>query len=331
MTRAPGLRRPGRPWHVTGALIAGLVVLALVVPGLLGLDGVTPFAQAVALRGPVSLALVALAVLLVVLPGRRVTWPAAAVLLAGAAVGTGVLLERGTSGVLGTDAPAVAHPTALVVLVLNTQGSAPPDDVARLVVERQADVVVLPETRSRDAARVAAASAAAGLRFQVLADDGLGRSATGATALLVAEGLGRYEVTGRQGGTLAGFTATGRGPAISAVHPLPPLPGSTAAWHEEGAVAVATCESTPGAIVAGDFNTTPDHPAFTGLDRCVLATVEGDAGGVGTWPAALPRALGAPIDHVLVDAGAWRVVRAAVLEPPPGTDHRAVEVVLRSR
>nr|WP_237727975.1 endonuclease/exonuclease/phosphatase family protein [Cellulomonas sp. APG4] len=241
------------------------------------------------------------------------------------------MLERGTVGLVGPDAPPVADATALVVLVLNTQDSARPDDVARLVVERRADVVVLPETRSRDAARVAAATSAAGWPLQVLADDGAGPSATGATALLLAEGLGHYEVTGRQGGTLAGFTATGKGPEVTAVHPFPPLPGATATWHEEGAVAVATCEATPGAIVAGDFNTTPDHPAFAGLSRCVLATVEGGAGGVGTWPARLPRALGAPIDHVLVDARTWRVERAAVLNPPAGTDHRAVEVVLRSR
>lgn len=306
-------------------------MLVLVLPALVGLHGVTPFVQAVALRGTVSVALVGLALLLVALPVRRATWPAAAVLLLGAATGAGVLLERGTTGLVDVGAPPAADPTALVVLVLNTQDAAAPVDVARLVVERGADVVVLPETRSRDAARVAASAGEAGLALQVLADDGAGPSATGATALLVADGLGHYEVTGRQGGTLAGFTATGKGPEITAVHPFPPLPGATATWHEEGAVAVATCEATPGAIVAGDLNTTPDHPAAQGLDHCLLASVEGGAGGVATWPARLPRALGAPIDHVLVDGRTWRVERAAVLEPPPGTDHRALEVVLRSR
>jgi endonuclease/exonuclease/phosphatase (EEP) superfamily protein YafD len=279
----------------------------------------------------VAVGLTGLALVLLVLPGRRRSWPVTAVLLVGAVVSAGVLGARGTTGLLDLAPPVAANEEALVVLVLNTQGGVRPLDLAELVTERRADVVALPETRLRDAERAAEHAADRGRAFRVLADDGIHGSATGATALLVAEGLGEYEVTAHQGGTFAGFTATGKGPPLTAVHPFPPLPGATATWRDEGAAAVTTCESVPGAVVAGDLNTTPDHPAGDLLDRCVLATVAGGSGGVGTWPASVPRALGAPIDQVLVDAETWRVERARVLEPPAGTDHRVVEVVLRAR
>lgn len=323
----------GRVVRVGLLSVGALLLVALVAaPDRLGLHGALPTAQVVALRGPGALGLLALAGVLVLLPWRRTLAVPAAVLVLGAVVSGTVLLGRGTAGLAGQDAaPASDLPAdALVVLVLNTQAGVEPADLADLVVARGADVVVLPETWSSTATEVAALVADRGLDLQVLADDDLGISSTDATSLLVARHLGEYEVVASLDTAMAGFTAApvdGDGPPITAAHPFPPLPGAMGTWADEGAEVAAVCRPGTGAVVAGDLNATLDHPALRHLP-CVDAGVAGGAGGVGTWPASVPRVLGAPIDHVLVDGSAWRVLRAAVLEPPPGTDHRAVEAVL---
>lgn len=331
---APSRRRVrGGARGATGvpAVLAGLAlaaVVALVAPDRLGLHGTLPFAQLVALRGVVAAAFAVGAVVLVALPWRRALAPVACVLALGAVAQVAVLADRGMGG---PDAASGDRPDdAVVVLVLNTQDRLDAEAIATVVLEHRPDVVVLPETLGATARGAAAVAAAQGVDLQVLADDGGGAAATGATALLTDRRLGTYRVVADHAGALASFTATsdGAGPPVSAVHPYPPLPARMDGWRDETAAAVALCAEHPGGVVAGDLNATLDHPAFDGGHACVDAAAEAGVAGVGTWPVGVPRVLGAAIDHVLVDGDAWRVLGVSVLEPPAGTDHRGVLAVL---
>ena len=318
------------------ALLAVLAVLA-VWPQALGLGGAPLVAQAIALRGPMAVAAVLGAALLVAVRvvarrsgrarlGQVATWVAVWCLVVAAAHLT-VLAVRGTAG-FGAQTPAPAPADLTVVLAFNTQGQVSASQIADLVAARGADLVALPETSAETAERAAALLAAQGHDYQVLAEV-LSGGTNPATAALVSRSMGRYEVTER--GPAATFTATGTGPPLTVVHTLAPVDPRLAGWATSTSAAVAACPARPDGIVAGDFNATVDHPAFAGLDGCVdAATIAGRAG-VATWPSFTPRWFGAPIDHVLVDPRSWTVVRAAVLDGPGGSDHRPVEVVLVPR
>lgn len=326
------MTRPARADVAAGvvAIALAVVLLLVVAPDRLSAHGTAPFAQLVALRGLVAVGLAVVALVLAAVPWRRRLLPVTAVVGLALVVQLGVIVDRGVHAP-GADADADAGET-LVVLTLNTQGHLAPDALAAFLVEHRPDVAVLPETLSTTAGDAAELAAAHGLDLQVLASDrGTtgGPAATGATAMLVHRRLGDYRVVSEHAGALASFTAAGPGdgPTVSAVHPYPPLPGVMADWRAEAAAAVALCDEV-GGIVAGDVNATLDHPAFDGPRRCVDAAEAVGAAGLGTWPVRLPSVLAAPIDHVLVDGDAWHVLGVSVLEPPAGTDHRAVLVRL---
>ncbi|MCV2393802.1 endonuclease/exonuclease/phosphatase family protein [Actinotalea sp. M2MS4P-6] len=315
------------------ALAVTLAGLALVVPG--PWSGVTPVAQLVALRGLLAAvgllgAVVGAVVSLRLRRRSRAAARAFAVLATGltvfAATEATVLTARGTTGMLGAD-PAPLDGD-LVVLVLNTQGSLSPEQLAAFVAARGADVVSLPETDEQTARGAAALLDADGREYQVLATTGTG-SRNGTTSLLVAASLGAYQVT--EAGPASSFTATGSGPTITAAHTLAPVNPALTVWRASTSWVVDACSAAPGGIAAGDLNSTLDHPMLADLGGCVDVAAQAGVAGVGTWPAQLPRSLASPIDHILVDPDTWDVVRAAVLEPPPGTDHRALEAVLDRR
>lgn len=300
-------------------------------PQALRLSGTPLVAQAIALRGVIGVAAVlgaTAAAVALLRPGgsRRVAYRRRAVVAAGwclvvAAGQVVVLSSRGVDGLFGSPVPPAAA-DQLVVLALNTQGTVSGSALARFVAEREADVVALPETT------LATAEAAAALldgHYRALAATGTG-GANPSTAALVAVELGRYRVVATA--LPSTFTATGDGPPLTIVHTRAPVDPDLTWWSQSTRAAVGACATHPGGIVAGDFNATLDHPAFAALSGCVDAASVAGVGGVGTWPSALPRVLGTPIDHVLVDPELWQVRRAAVLDPPAGTDHRALEVVL---
>jgi endonuclease/exonuclease/phosphatase (EEP) superfamily protein YafD len=303
-------------------------------PQLLGLSGLPVVANAVALRGAVALAaaagaLVALGAVVVL---RRVEVAAAAraaswVAVWCAVVATAhlaVLVSRGTDGLFGAD-PAPAPADRMVVLVLNTHGTVSAADIATLVAARGADVVSLPETSAATAERASVLLADRGLDYQVLAEV-LSSGTNPSTAALVSTSTGDYRIT--DSGPAATFVATGSGPTLTVVHTRAPVDKDLAGWAASTRAAVSSCAAHPGGIVAGDFNATLDHPAFASLGGCVDAAAVAGSAGVATWPSSAPRAIGAPIDHVLVDPTRWTVLRTTVLDPPPGTDHRVVEAVL---
>jgi endonuclease/exonuclease/phosphatase (EEP) superfamily protein YafD len=51
----------------------------------------------------------------------------------------------------------------------------------------------------------------------------------------------------------------------------------------------------------------------------------------GTWPANVPTAFAAPIDHVLVDGRTWRVTGFEVLPATGNSDHRPIVATLVRR
>jgi endonuclease/exonuclease/phosphatase (EEP) superfamily protein YafD len=310
-------------------------MLALVTaPGPSPVTGMPPVIQLIALRGLVALgstlAALVLAVMVYRWHARRATAALlatlAAFLAAAAAIQVAVLSDRGTA--MSQARPATG-PNQVVVVAFNTFGALTAQEIADFTAEREADVVALPETSRVAVEKASVILAAQGLHYRVLISD----SAHGyerATSALVSTTLGTYHVVGEPHPD-ASLVAVGSGPPLVIVHTVSPVSPNPSSWARTTTWAVTSCGEHPGGIVAGDFNSTLDHPAFAHLGDCVDAAAVTGTAGVATWPAGMPRWLGAPIDHVLVDPASWDVVRTTVLDPPAGSDHRAIEAVLRPR
>ncbi|MBB2921503.1 endonuclease/exonuclease/phosphatase family protein [Cellulomonas cellasea] len=324
------------------------VVVVLVVPGAFDGAGRAVGAHLVAFRMPVALGVLVLGVAVLLVPRARrspVGAASAAVLLVGAAAQLGVLAARGWDG----DATAAREDGDVVVLAFNTLGVVTSEDLAPLVLEHRADVVVLPETLPATARATAALLEDAGRPVWVFGRSTEGSTPVASTALLVTTDLGRYEVTAELPTMLGGFRAdpvagatasargahagaAGRAPLVVAAHPTAPF--SLAAmddWRRETSLVAQTCGGTSGAVVAGDLNATLDHPGLRDLGSCVDAAEAAGAAALGTWPAAMPSWLSTPIDHVLVDPEVWDVVGFDVLPAVGGSDHRPVVAHLRPR
>ncbi|WP_019136891.1 endonuclease/exonuclease/phosphatase family protein [Cellulomonas massiliensis] len=313
--------RAVRPLVWAVAALAAAVGAVLTVPLWAGAFVV---AQLVPFRALLGLAaLLPAAVMLAVPAARRALWPVAVVLLAVAVGQAGVLLARSVPTAGAGDEGGAAD--AVTVLSFNTLDVLPAGDLVALVRRTGADVVVLPETSERTAQAVRAALASAGTPMQALTAPGSVPTIAG-TALLVSPALAgdyRSEPLPTRLGSLRATSATG--PTLAGAHPTAPITRSAmAAWRDETAAVARACAQTPGAVVAGDLNATLDHPGLSDLGPCVDAARAAGRGAVGTWPASAPGVLAAPIDHVLVDARAWRVVGFEVLAPTGGSDHRPV-------
>ena len=256
----------------------------------------------------------------------------AGVLLVTGAAQVGILASRGVANAPPT-ADDVEPPGAVTILAFNTYvGSTPPDDVAAVAIAAGAEVVALPETPPEQADAVAALLADAGSPMQVFTND-RGYSTVFTTSLLVSEVLGPYEQVPTRPGV--GYVRAepndddggGRGgsaPPLIVAHPSSPTPTNMDWWLRELEYAVDLCRSTPGVIVAGDFNATLDHAPMRDLGGCIdAASAPGrsGAGAFGTWPAWVPAFLGAPIDRVLADGAAWEVSAVGVVTVGE-SDHR---------
>lgn len=319
-------------WVLAG--LAAVVLGVLVVPVGGGLFGI---AQLVAFRAVVGLATLAGAVLLVAVPWtRRRLLPVVVVLAVGAAGQLGVLAWRSVplpAAATSAAAPTAGSDDAVVVLSFNTLDVVRAPALADLVDRHDADVVVLPETSETTAREVAALLADRGRPYQALAVPGHVSTIAG-TALLVSPDVGRYAAAEPLPTRLGSLRAdpAGDGPVLVAAHPLAPIARSAMpTWRDETALVARTCAGTPGAIVAGDLNATLDHPGLRSLGPCVDAARAAGAGARGTWPAAAPTLLAAPIDHVLVDGRRWRVTSFEVLPATGGSDHRPVVARLAPR
>jgi endonuclease/exonuclease/phosphatase (EEP) superfamily protein YafD len=145
----PERPRP-RTRRVVAVVVATVLAALVLLPDLVGLDRVLPFAVTVALRPPLAVIVAVLAVVLLVL--RRRWWPVLVPVLAVAVVAGAVVAPR-----------AIAQPapppggTELTVLELNAfEGHADPRTIADLARADHADLVVLPESGERMRQRIAA-------------------------------------------------------------------------------------------------------------------------------------------------------------------------------
>lgn len=328
-------RRSAAPAAVAGAAGAAAVLLVGVVTVVPLGAGVWPVAQAVALRGLLAALAAAAAVgmvviLLLVRRARRTLVPVAVACAVVAAAQVAVLVVRSTPEA-GTTAGGREGDGDLVVLTFNTFDAVPATTLADLVTDVGADVVALPETSRRTADALADTMPPAG--WQVLHAPSSVPHIAG-TSLVVAGHVGTYrtaEPLDHRAGSLLARPA-GDGPVLVAAHPLAPSRrAAMAAWRTEGEAVAAVCRSTAGVVVAGDLNATLDHPALRDTAPCVDAARAAGAAAHGTWPATVPALLAAPIDHVLVDDRAWRVLDARVLPRVGASDHRPLVAVLARR
>ncbi|WP_300012412.1 endonuclease/exonuclease/phosphatase family protein [Pseudonocardia sp.] len=316
-----------RAQHVAGRVVGAVFVLGLalvLLPDLVLLDHVTPFAQLVAFR-PVVLAgaaAVAAGPLVVLLLRRRARWFVAAV-LAVLVTATGTLATRALPGP-DTDGPV------LTVLALNVHdGGAPVGATAALIADERPDLVALPEAGAEYRSRLAPLVEPLGYRLFGSTGEGVG-DIDGVSALAHAD-LG--DVTATVDPTTPFPSVVLTGGALGALrfvgfHSIAPVPGRIRQWRSDLAHVATWCAAPTAAIVAGDFNATLDHSAFrSGTAGCGDAAEQAGAGLVGTWPSSWPRAVGTQIDHVVATRG----LRAESLDvhDVTGTDHRAVLSRLR--
>lgn len=323
---------------------AGVVLLLAVWPQLLGIQREAGVVQLTTMRGLLT-AVAILGVLLfaaLALSSRALRGFAGALallLLAFTGIQLAVLSTRGA----GDEQFAAKEAGDLTVLTWNTLGESPGVDVvAQLIVEQDADIVVLPETTRAYGDAVAATVLPSGLDFQVLDlaydDISIARS----TVVLISSELGDYARDDSRGGTetlpsVLAVPLDGTGPVIVGAHPVAPVPGEMAGWRQGLQWLAARCAGE-NVILAGDLNSTLDH--YTGLDAASNAS--GGLGGcrdgarltgnaaVGTWPVLLPTLLGAPIDHVMATPN-WEFVgfRVVASLDAEGSDHRPVVAQLR--
>lgn len=328
---------------LAAALVFLVAVIALVAfwPQLFQLERLVVVAQLVSLRAlaaaVAALLLVALLVLaLVARPARRLAGALAVIALVFVGGTAAVLATRG----LGSDAGIDKAEGDVTVLSWNTLGDVPgAEAIAELALDSGADVVVLPETSSETAEEAARIMGQSGrpMDARSLWYDEIAIART--TSLLISEDLGAYERDASVGETrtLPSFVmrpVDGDGPTIVAAHPVAPVPGEMMAWRQGLSWLADRC-AEDGVILAGDLNSTLDHYTSLGsgdgdLGTCMDgANATGNAA-VGTWPAAAPALLGAPIDHVMASAG-WEFTHFEVIRSldDSGSDHRPVVATLR--
>lgn len=327
--------QPSRLRFIGRAAAAAVVVLLCVVTLFaqpLGVSGWAVVAQMASFKVLAGLASATLAVLVAVvaLVRGRFRSPTVliicAALLAAGAIHVGTVLARG-----GTIAP-VADPDITVVEFNTLDTATTAEQLANLVQATDADIMTLPEADEQTTKAAAELLAGGGVMFQVFSMSTPEPYPLPVSAMINSS-LGNYrQVPGpllRYGSLkLEPVTESTSAPTIIAVHPIEPkLKSTLTGWRSETTTAARLCTPGSNTIVAGDFNATVDHPAFADLP-CADAATQAGAGGSGTWPAWLPSALAAPIDHVIIDPRSYRAVAAWTIRAST-SDHRALVVQLR--
>jgi endonuclease/exonuclease/phosphatase (EEP) superfamily protein YafD len=316
-----------RPLRAAGRIVGAVLVLGLalgLLPDLVTLDRITPFAQLVAFR-PVVLAVVAAAVagpLVALLVRPQARWFVAAVLVVlVAAAGTLVTRVLPAAGAAGPD---------LTVLAVNVRdGGASVTETAALVATARPDLVALPEAGAQFRSRLAPLVEPLG--YRLYGSTGEGRADVEGVSALAHADLGDVAATVDAATPFPSVVLSGGGLGelrFVAFHSIAPTPAGIRQWRSDLAHVATWCAAPTPAIVAGDFNATLDHSVFrAGTAGCGDAAEQAGAGLVGTWPASWPRLVGTQIDHVIathdLTADGFEV------HDLPGTDHRAVLTRLR--
>ena len=327
---------------LAAVVLVGVAATLLVIawPSLFGLAGAPVVAQLVSLRALTSVIAVGGALVFVIIAllwagARRFFASLALLAMVFAGVNVAVLSTRG----FGNESIPTRAPAELAVLSWNTLGDAPGvERIAELIVDEEADIVVLPETSQDTAVAIAETTRVSGRPMWVysIAFDYVAKARS--TSVLVSVDLGEYEVDDTVGNTsvlpsMVLRPVDGSGPTIIGVHPVAPLPNLLDNWRSDLQWIDEVCRGEH-VILAGDLNATADHfravdpsrgSAGLGLGECLDAALQTGNGAVGTWPTQLPALLGAPIDHVMatpdVSVTWFRVLQT---DDASGSDHRPI-------
>lgn len=317
-------------------LVAGLAVLALVLPALALTTARTLTGDSlpwVILRAltPMAIAPYALAAV-ILLAAQRAAPGAARPVALSALTGVASLLLLHVWWLAG---PFLDHasgsPTddAFVVMTANLHlGRADPQAVVDAVDRHDVDVLVLEEITPS----AVAALDRAGLGRRLVHRVGAAQIDRDGIMLMSDLPMGPPTEIATSSPAFGVDVTTGRGPVrVLAVHPIAPNNG-VAQWDEDLDTIVAAADASTGpTVVAGDFNATLDHPQLRTLMGAGYRDASSDAGPGWrpTWPSAREaRVFGVrlpplfALDHVFV-RGPLEATEAVVVAVP-GTDHRAL-------
>jgi len=296
-----------------GFVAAGLVVL----PDVVRLDHWTPFAQLIAFRPVLVVALAIAGAGLLFVRRPAVRWAA------GAALAACLVAAAATAPRVIADPTAAAANGTLTVASVNVKGgNASVDQVASLIEGSGADLVALPEAGEayRVALEAALGDGYAGSSLQV------SDSPVSAVSVLYRADLGAVAVEPSISGSFPTMEVTGGelgALRFVAFHAYPPLPLATGRWRGDLGGLQRFCAASDDSIIAGDFNATLDHSALrAAADGCADAAATRGEGLQGTWPASAPAPLRAQIDHVFATAGLQ--ADSVSFTEIDGTDHLAV-------
>lgn len=332
-------KRISPAWGIIGGLL-GVVVLVcgvvLIWPQLFGLQRTLPFTQLISFRlvGLLCLAAALILVLILLLVSRqsRALFGTTAVMLTLVLVaGGGIYLVRG----LATNVPPTNADGSISVLSWNTLGNEPGSPtIAQLALEREADVVVLPETTEDMGIEIAGIMSEQGRPMWVLSNSGAPGYAAAETTILISSDLGEYQLNTELGDTSALATVIaepvdGDGPRFIAAHAIAPTPEYMDQWRSDLEWLSTVCNGNT--ILAGDLNATVDHLWGLGttdgatLGECFDAAQAAGAASSGTWTSGRPPMLVPAIDHVM-STSQWEVTGFEVITSADraGSDHRPV-------
>lgn len=334
--------------RLLGILLSVLLAIATAVvvwPQFFHLEQTYPFAQIVAARGAVLGALLALAVIALLLMFSKTLRGFAASVLIIALLGAGATALIGLNRGFGRDTLPDATDTSIRVLSWNTAGEAvSAETIAQQILDRQADIVALPETTEAVGEQIAVMLREQGhpmwvhsVQFNPDVQKG---PSSWQTTVLVSPDLGEYSVieSSADGTSNTGSVPSvvlmpvdGSGPTIVAVHAVAPRMEDMGQWRSDLQWVADQCPQGD-TILAGDFNATIDHMAPLGVDGgdmgyCRDAASRTGNGFSGTWPSSLPELLSAPIDHVMASSN-WTPTGSMIIPDAGGSDHRGLVVQL---
>jgi endonuclease/exonuclease/phosphatase (EEP) superfamily protein YafD len=333
-------------FRLLGILLTVLFAIATAIvvwPQFFHLEQTFPFAQLVAVRGLVLAGFLAIAVLALLLLLARPLRGFAASILIVALIGAAATGAVGAVRGFGTGSLPAKTDASVRVLTWNTAGEAvSAETIADAISTQQVDVVTLPETAESVGERIAVMLREQGHPMWVHHVQ-FGNVENGPqaweTTILISPELGDYSViaSSEDGSSNTSSVPSavvmplnGTGPTIVAVHAVAPRVEAMDRWQSDLAWIADQCPEGD-FILAGDFNATLDHMAGLGTDGgdmgfCRDAASRTGTGATGTWPAAYPELVGAPIDHVMASQN-WNPTGSLVLDAA-GSDHRALVVQL---
>lgn len=336
--------------RLLGLLVSVLAAIATAVvtwPQFFRVEQLFPFAQIVAFRGVVAVALLCVAILALLLSlNRKIRGFAASIAIIAVIGGGANAAIVGMRGVGSEGLPSQTE-SSIRVMTWNTSGEATDAaTIAKTAVMMDADIVSLPETANPVGEDVAITMRELGKPMWVhhvnYGNENVDEPDAWQTTILISPELGNYSViaSSKDGSSNTGTVPSavampvdGNGPIVVAVHAVAPRLQDMDGWVSDLQWIADQC-ATDSVILAGDFNATIDSMASLGVDgghlgKCTDAASATGNGSVGTWPTDVPALLGTPIDHVMASSG-WTATGSVVLRTldDAGSDHRPLIVQL---